>query len=549
MSMSELTDDQLDGLFRKSAEEFDPPFDPAAWQDMKTRLDSHDRPTPGGTPPWKNLLRWGLPVGLLLLTMAGLYMYLREAGRRDSSLAKGVATQSTNAHTGTQPEVAKAAPQRPVADKQPLTNTAAAPSTAAVPPAAGPSAISVDPTQQSTRLTKPVGEPPSVAAKPAESVNKPDGFTSRNGEMTPSTTTGETNKPSVAYRQKRSSTKRGSIPTDQASTISVERSVAETNGARRTRQRTGTVIAKSSRRNKMTRNSQTHLMTNGAFGSTGFEKRLLKTAFDNDQPATAKRGEHADQPMIEQPERAGLPDVRALTIRPANWPMALAFTNRVVDAPPVETELMAVVPTPPMEKGLSVRLAIAPDLSSIGLRNFARPGTNVGVLLEYRLAPRWSVQTGIIQSTKIYRASATDYELSDYYKKGAYTIPQGADGQCKMLDIPLNIRYDILLRPRADGRLPNRWFITGGVTSYIIEREKYVYQYTGYVHKAIPDWSGKSDSYGFSQLNLSVGYERALTKRLSWQVEPFIKMPLKEVGYLKLNLLSTGTFFSIRYKL
>ncbi|RZM20566.1 MAG: PorT family protein, partial [Pedobacter sp.] len=118
-------------------------------------------------------------------------------------------------------------------------------------------------------------------------------------------------------------------------------------------------------------------------------------------------------------------------------------------------------------------------MSSIGLRNFARPGTNVGVLLEYRLAPRWSVQTGIIQSTKIYRASATDYELSDYYKKGAYTIPQGADGQCKMLDIPLNIRYDILLRPRADGRLPNRWFITGGVTSYIIEREKYVYQYTG----------------------------------------------------------------------
>ena len=47
MSMSELTDDQLDGLFRKSAEEFDPPYDPAAWQDMKTRLDAHDQTMPG----------------------------------------------------------------------------------------------------------------------------------------------------------------------------------------------------------------------------------------------------------------------------------------------------------------------------------------------------------------------------------------------------------------------------------------------------------------------------------------------------------------------
>ncbi|GAB3793674.1 hypothetical protein GCM10028819_05710 [Spirosoma humi] len=198
---------------------------------------------------------------------------------------------------------------------------------------------------------------------------------------------------------------------------------------------------------------------------------------------------------------------------------------------------------------MSVRLAISPDLSSIGLKNFARPGTNVGVLLEYRLAPRWSVQTGIIQSTKIYRATASDYTLNNYYKNAMYTIPQGADGQCRMLDIPLNVRYDFLLSPRADGRSPSRWFITGGVTSYFIEQETYVYKYTGYAHKPIPVYSEKGDNYGFSQVNLSAGYERALTKRLSWQIEPFMKIPLKQVGYLKLNLLSTGTFFSIRYKL
>ena len=73
--MSELTDDQLDGLFRKSAEEFDPPFDSAAWQDMKARLDANDRTVPtSGASQVKNILRWGLPVVLLLL-LVGWFVY------------------------------------------------------------------------------------------------------------------------------------------------------------------------------------------------------------------------------------------------------------------------------------------------------------------------------------------------------------------------------------------------------------------------------------------------------------------------------------------
>ena len=59
----------------------------------------------------------------------------------------------------------------------------------------------------------------------------------------------------------------------------------------------------------------------------------------------------------------------------------------------------------------------------------------------------------------------------------------------------------------------------------------------------------KTGLYGFSQLNLSVGYERALSRRLSWPVEPFAKVPLKGVGFFKINLLSAGAFFSLRYKL
>ncbi|WP_461067403.1 porin family protein [Spirosoma horti] len=552
--MSELTDDQLDGLFRKSAEEFDPPFDPAAWQDMRTRLDAHDRPTPGGgTPLWKNLLRWGLPICLLLLTVGGLYLYRRNTPSREALPGNVITAPPTN--SGTQIDVAGTAMTRLGTSKPQPGHTDSAPTTST-----SSSAQSVDPAGQSTELTKPVSEQPAITASPTKSANQSDGLLNGSEETNTPATAGETNEKIGAYVRETNASKTERNRTARLSKNLTERTVARVSEVMGTKQRTGKSIPDRSSKRKQKQsdwlNSRRLLVaTNDAISSSPMvKKRSLETGADkSSSPLTATSSpKNFIQPMIDQAEPAGLPDVRELTIRPAKWPKPLVFTKRPVDLPPTieaPDEPALVVPKSPVERGLSVRLAVAPDLSSIGLKNFARPGTNVGVLLEYRLAPRWSVQAGVIQSTKIYRASASDYELSDYFKNGMYTIPQGVDGQCKMLDIPINVRYDFLLSPRADGRSPSRWFLTGGVTSYLIEQEDYAYKYTGYVHKPIPDYSDKGKSYGFSQLNLSVGYERALTKRLSWQIEPFMKMPLRKVGYLNLNLLSTGAFFSIRYKL
>ena len=195
---------------------------------------------------------------------------------------------------------------------------------------------------------------------------------------------------------------------------------------------------------------------------------------------------------------------------------------------------------------------VSPDLSSVGLKNFARPGTNVGILLEYRLASHWSVQAGVIQSTKVYKARMTDYaEPTDWWK---WTVkPESVDGRCNMLDIPINVRYDVFLHPPLNGQTPSRWFISGGITTYILRQEDYTYIYADPTNPHIypSNWTKEASTgtFGFSQLNLSGGYERAISRRLSWQVEPFLKAPLRGVGYFKINLLSTGAFFSIRYKL
>ena len=214
-----------------------------------------------------------------------------------------------------------------------------------------------------------------------------------------------------------------------------------------------------------------------------------------------------------------------------------------------DTTARNIAPQPASMRGLSVRFAVSPDLSGIGLKNFARPGTNIGLLLEYRLSPHWSVQSGVIQSTKVYKALTSEYTVPADWWKSPLKLPENVDGRCTMFDIPINIRYDVVVKPRLNGALPTRWFINGGVTSYIMNTENYHYTYPPHTYNQPEDYSASTGGYGFSNLNLSVGYERSISRRLSWQIEPFIKVPLRGVGFFKVNLLSTGTFFSLRYKL
>ena len=68
--MTELPDDELDKLFRKSSEEFDPTYEPEDWDALSKRLDQADGKKPAGWW-WK----W-VPLGLLVFFIpAGLMMY------------------------------------------------------------------------------------------------------------------------------------------------------------------------------------------------------------------------------------------------------------------------------------------------------------------------------------------------------------------------------------------------------------------------------------------------------------------------------------------
>lgn len=196
--------------------------------------------------------------------------------------------------------------------------------------------------------------------------------------------------------------------------------------------------------------------------------------------------------------------------------------------------------SPFMKRGLVVGLYFSPDFTTIANNRIEKIGTNYAVQLEYRFSSRWSVQTGVIRSKKVYDAYGDQYEIP--LKWNAGVMPQRVDAVCDMLDIPLNIRYDITQHPEK------RVFVTTGLTSYVMLKEAYYYTYDTKIAGTHDSWIGTSGPFLISNLNFSIGYEARITNRLTWQAEPFVRVPISSIGWSNVNLFTLGSFVSIKYR-
>jgi hypothetical protein len=80
------------------------------------------------------------------------------------------------------------------------------------------------------------------------------------------------------------------------------------------------------------------------------------------------------------------------------------------------------------------------------------------------------------------------------------------------------------------------------------EHYKYIYDVDDtYLRKS---WQVDNENKHFFKVyNVSAGYERRLTRRLSAGAEPFLKIPGAGVGFGKIQLWSAGIFVSAHYKL
>ena len=195
------------------------------------------------------------------------------------------------------------------------------------------------------------------------------------------------------------------------------------------------------------------------------------------------------------------------------------------------------------KKGLEIGVVLAPDMSSVKFTNRDKLGFNYGLQLGYRFTERWSINTGVLYTRKNYTSPGKDF----HPPKGTWfdnIMLDKVKGNCVMFDIPINVRYDL----NVNGN--HRYFLTTGLSTYLMKKENYHYYYSytngtpGYRARSYPS----DEKHWLSVLNISAGFEKKLNSKFSMQAEPYLKIPLQGVGYGNIQLNSFGMYFSLKYK-
>ena len=174
------------------------------------------------------------------------------------------------------------------------------------------------------------------------------------------------------------------------------------------------------------------------------------------------------------------------------------------------------------------------------------PGLNkvsprAGFTAGYHLTKQLSVQAGFFAGSKKYVAGKYDYNP----KPGTYWSMvdiQNVDANCRVFEIPLSVRYDFTPAKKWNT------FLSGGLSSYIMDKEDYAYDYirnnTAYYAKA----SYTGNQHLFSVLRISGGVEKKLSNQISLGINPGLAIPLAGVGEGKIKLFSSEVLLSVKYR-
>ena len=182
--------------------------------------------------------------------------------------------------------------------------------------------------------------------------------------------------------------------------------------------------------------------------------------------------------------------------------------------------------------------SVGPDLSFVDLNKLGKVTLLYGAGISYDLTKRFTVRTGLYLSKKIYVADP------DQYKGVTYPYLTSIDADCKILEIPISVSY------RFGQKNKHSWFGNVGLSSFIMKSEAYNYNYkmpSGQTYTYNHKISNENKHY-FSVLTLSGGYNYQLSKRVSLQAEPYLKLPLSGVGLGKIKLNSSGVLFTVTVK-
>lgn len=183
------------------------------------------------------------------------------------------------------------------------------------------------------------------------------------------------------------------------------------------------------------------------------------------------------------------------------------------------------------------------DIASVKFLSFrnSKLVPSYGLGAGYQLTEKLSIQTGFYAGQKKYIAGPGDYKTKPGTYLGQVDIKR-VDAVCMVYEIPITVRYTFLQKPTIG------YFVTSGISSYIMKKEDYNYNYERYNIPYTGSYTYTGNKNLFSILSFSAGVDKKITNRLSVIVSPSVSIPLAGVGDGSVKLFSAGIQAGIKFK-
>jgi hypothetical protein len=517
--MLNLSDKELDRLSKEAAQEYEPGevLGPRSWERLEVRLDN----TPGGVNPnpLRHIRRFPFYYAPALLVLIGVSYYFVKQGTKGSGSPPTFGMAKTPGPAPVEKNLSSTAnPVYP--DKStPVPPSSVNPSSPDVPGGSGASAGAVG---NSTSAS-------STAAAPA--------VTSASGASSSGT-----------------SSSGSAAPGASAHGSSASGSSAADANAIAARNLTGSKTATGSGRNRSSA-SNNHNRTPGQNGGLGPNGTPGRTGVANGNTTDAAGTNPANAAATNAGNLAGTNtgktgsptgELNRSTIG------GLARTKNNVLIPDSNLRKFTLKSLPQgmqpramyVNRNLQIGLVLAPDFTSVNSLAGNRPGSTVGLTLDYQFVPRLYISTGLLLDRKNYAARAQDYHAPvDFYQNNIFARHLDyVKGTFEMLEIPLNLRYDFSVTGST------LFFASAGVSSYLLTSENSGMYGTPWGYQTYqPCPSTGQHSYLFSAANLSLGVETGLSNSLSLLIAPYMKIPTRGIGFGQVQMSSVGINFALKF--
>jgi hypothetical protein len=188
----------------------------------------------------------------------------------------------------------------------------------------------------------------------------------------------------------------------------------------------------------------------------------------------------------------------------------------------------------------ALSILASPEINGVGSFQGGSRGTNVGVAFTVGVK-KFTLSTGVNYSLKPYSLPFSQYPSTYTFR----TTPETVTADCRILDIPINVGYQVYNKSR------NKITLGTGVSSYIMMHESYTYDYGNASKVYGPSYyavKGKG-KYPFSVMNVQATYERQLNSKIGLSVQPYYKIPLSEIGYSQVKVQTFGVAVGLNWNI